>query len=624
MNLVDAVDGLVEVLGRRTTRRRVLQRAAVAGAAMTVAPAAFALRPGTAYAAICGCSGQACDCGSLCCDGYTEFCCTMSGVNRCPAGTLLGGWWKVDGSEFCGGGPRYYLDCNAQCGGCGCGSSGICGGSCSGTPCGCAQGSCGNRKSGCTGFRYGQCHQEVACLGPIVCRVVTCSPPWELDGTCGTAARTDNATRYHNRPCLQGAPIGHLEIVESVPGGVRLTGWAADPDIDGPTEVHAYIGSAAYNLGPADRRRDDVAAAYPALGPNHGFDMVVPDVRDGVFDVCVYAINAAGPSGHTLLECRSTRLSRGPFGNLDLVGTVPGGLRVAGWAIDPDTAAPVEVHVYAGGGGANLGLADEDRPDVGAAFPAYGPAHGFSGELPVNGSGVIQVCAYGLNASGPGQTMTIACRPFDFHHGPFGSFDGLSRVPGGLRVSGWAIDPDTPDPIEVHVYAGGGGTNTGLAQLPRPDVGRAFPGYGDAHGFDAEIPWSSSGSVEVCVYGINVGSGANTRIGCRTIQVMTSPFGSLEHLGRTGTSGLRIVGWAIDPDTADPIEMHVYVNGGGYNLGLARLNRPDVAEAFPGYGPHHGFDHTLSSMPAGPLDVCVYAINSGAGAHTLFACARIS
>jgi hypothetical protein len=624
VSLVSVVDDLAEVLGRRHTRRRVLQRAAVAGAALTVAPATFALRPGTAYAAICGCSGQSCDCGSSCCDGYTEFCCTVSGVNRCPSGTLLGGWWKVDGSDFCGGGPRYYLDCNAQCGSCGCGANGICSGSCSGTPCGCANGSCGNRKSGCTGFRYGQCHQEVACLGPIVCRVVTCSAPWELDGTCGTASRTDNATRNHNRPCLQGAPIGKLERVESVPGGVRLAGWAADPDITGPTEVHAYIGGAGYNLGPANRRRDDVAAAYPALGPDHGFDVVVPEPRDGTFDVCVYAINTAGPSGHTLLECRRTQLVRGPFGHIDVVGRVPYGVRVAGWAIDPDTSAPVEVHVYAGGGaGANLGLADEDRSDVGAAFPGYGSAHGFSGAVPFSGSGVIDVCAYGLNASGPGQTTQIECRPFTFQHGPFGNIDAVHRVPGGLRVSGWAIDPDTPSSIEVHVYARGGGTNLGVANLSRPDVAAAHPGYGDAHGFDGVIPFSGGGSVEVCAFGINVGSDANTQIGCRTIQVLNNPFGSLEILARSG-SGLQIAGWAIDPDTAEPIEIHVYVNGGGYNLGPANIARADVASAFPGYGPNHGFNQTLGAMPSGSLDVCVYAINAGAGAHTLFGCATIS
>ncbi|MET0727315.1 MAG: twin-arginine translocation signal domain-containing protein [Acidimicrobiales bacterium] len=617
------MDGLAEVLGRRTTRRRVMQRAAVAGAALTVAPGSFVLRPGTAYAAICGCSGQSCDCLSTCCDGYTEFCCTTSGVNRCPPNTLLGGWWKVDGSSFCGGGPRYYLDCNAQCGSCGCGASGICSGTCSGTRCGCANGSCGNRKTGCTGFRYGQCHQDVPCLGPIVCRVVTCTPPWQLDGSCGTSSRTDNNTRNHNRSCLQGAPVGSLELIQSVPGGVRLAGWAADPDLQGPTEVHAYIGGGGYNLGPANKQRDDVAAFFPALGGAHGFDVVVPDLRDGSVEVCVYAINLSGPSGHTLLGCRQVSLVRGPFGALELVGWTANGVRVAGWAIDPDTSNPVEVHAYAGPSGVNLGLADDPRPDVGAAYPGYGSAHGFSGVVAFSGPGPVDVCAYGLNAAGAGGTTTIGCRRFEAPHGPLGNVESVSRVPGGIRVQGWALDPDTTAPIEVHIYAGGGGTNTGLAQSPRPDVGAAYPGFGDAHGFDAVIAWSGGGRVELCAYGINVGSGANTLIGCRSLEFMSSPFGSLEVLARSG-SGLRVAGWAIDPDTADPIEVHVYVNGGGTNLGPSNLGRPDVASVYPGYGPNHGFDRTIPSVGSAPLNVCVYGINSGAGSNVLFGCWQLA
>ena len=42
---------------------------------------------------------------------------------------------------------------------------------------------------------------------------------------------------------------------------------------------------------------------------------------------------------------------------------------------------------------------------------------------------------------------------------------------------------------------------------------------------------------------------------------------------------IRIAGWTLDPDTADPIELHVYIDGGGFNTGLANLSRPDVAAA---------------------------------------------
>ncbi len=198
------LDRASTAIANRTSRRSFISRTALAGTALVTAPAAYVLKPGTAYAAICSCNNQRCDCSAGCCDGYTEFCCTLSGENTCPTNTVPAGWWKVDGSSFCTAsgapGPRYYLDCNAVPSG-PCGSGGVtrqtnqC-------DCSCAEGDCGNRKACCTAFRYGQCSQAIACLGPIVCRVVTCTPPWKFDPTCTTATATDNNTRFHHRPCL--------------------------------------------------------------------------------------------------------------------------------------------------------------------------------------------------------------------------------------------------------------------------------------------------------------------------------------------------------------------------------------------------------------------------------------
>lgn len=192
--------------------------------ALSVAPLTYLLKPVPAYAAICSCSGQDCDCGDLCCDGYTEFCCSIFGENVCPTGTVPAGWWKADGAGVCdtsaGPQPRYYLDCNiTDCGDCGCSSNGICSGSCQDPhtyTCGCANGDCHLRKSSCTGFRYGQCNQDIQCVGPIVCRVVTCTAPWVWDENCTTSSATDNNTRFHNAPCL-GQPT-------SLNSGVPLIG----------------------------------------------------------------------------------------------------------------------------------------------------------------------------------------------------------------------------------------------------------------------------------------------------------------------------------------------------------------------------------------------------------------
>jgi hypothetical protein len=194
------------IIERRTSRRSFVGRSAMVGSALAVSGTGYVLRPGTAYAAICRCPRQAtnayarsCGCGDLCCDGYTEFCCQLYGQNSCPPDTLLAGWWKVDNSVFCDGAARYYMDCNRSQPACSCGASGVCRGADS--TCQCR--SCSNRADDCTVFRYGNCNNDVLCVGPILCRVVTCTKPWEIDPGCSTVPRTDPATANHHRPCLE-------------------------------------------------------------------------------------------------------------------------------------------------------------------------------------------------------------------------------------------------------------------------------------------------------------------------------------------------------------------------------------------------------------------------------------
>src|ERR1700676_2335306 len=155
---MSVIDRLAAALEHRTSRRGFLVRTAVVGSALAVDPLDYLLHPGTAYAYVCRCGSSGCRCGSLCCDGYTEFCCTTTGSNTCPPGTFAGGWWRADGSAFCGGGARYYVDCHGECPTQG--APGFCGGE-DGLTCGCALGDCGNRQAGCIPFRYGQCHQEI-------------------------------------------------------------------------------------------------------------------------------------------------------------------------------------------------------------------------------------------------------------------------------------------------------------------------------------------------------------------------------------------------------------------------------------------------------------------------------
>jgi hypothetical protein len=80
-----------------------------------------------------------------------------------------------------------------------------------------------------------------------------------------------------------------------------------------------------------------------------------------------------------------------PFGSLEATKSV-----VTGWAIAPASTASITVDLYVDGKYVSTVAADGPRPDVGAAWPAYGAAHGFSVALPALSSGRHTVCAYGV------------------------------------------------------------------------------------------------------------------------------------------------------------------------------------------------------------------------------------
>ena len=175
------VERTSSALDRPTSRRSVLQKTALVGSAVATGGVGFILRPGTAYASVCG------D-GASCSSGWTAFCCTVHGSNTCPPQSFPAGWWKIDASPFCDGQARYIVDCNATCP--------------TRCSCRCASGTCDERRVCCNQFRYGQCNTQIACAGPVVCRVALCTPPWVWSSACTTTSRTDNRTATHTAPCL--------------------------------------------------------------------------------------------------------------------------------------------------------------------------------------------------------------------------------------------------------------------------------------------------------------------------------------------------------------------------------------------------------------------------------------
>jgi hypothetical protein len=201
-------------------------------------------------------------------------------------------------------------------------------------------------------------------------------------------------------------PIGSLDSVTPGPGGAIVRGWALDASSEAPVVVEIRIGEEIVATVDADRARPDVTSVFSGYDVA-GFQALIP-LPHGRHTVCAVARNV-GPGADRGLGCREVDADRNPFGSLDVVRAVPGGLEVAGWAIDPDTIDGIPVHVYVDGLGRGALDAALPRPDVGAVFPAYGPNHGFRATFPA-ASGPRQVCVYAINV-GPGTVNPrLGCR----------------------------------------------------------------------------------------------------------------------------------------------------------------------------------------------------------------------
>ncbi|MBC7760639.1 MAG: hypothetical protein H7201_02335 [Candidatus Saccharibacteria bacterium] len=305
-----------------------------------------------------------------------------------------------------------------------------------------------------------------------------------------------------------------------------------------------------------------------------------------------------------------------PIGNYESTTALVGGkIQVAGWALDPDTTAPIEVHIYVNGAGTRL-VADIPRPDVGTAY-GLGNLHGFSASVSSVGSGPQQVCAYAINV-GSGLNVEIGCRTVTALTGdPIGVVDSLVAAAGTIAIRGWALDLDSVAPARVHTLIDGVDSAI-TADGDRPDIGKAFAGYGSGHGFSTSVK-VSPGAHSVCVYVVNVGAGSNSTIFCQTINVFGgAPTGVLDSVV-VSPGSITAAGWALDPDTVESIRVHVYVDSASAGF-TADGSRPDIANAFPGYGAQHGFIAKMAATP-GTHNVCFYGINlSGGGGNPLLGC----
>ncbi|HEY3736604.1 MAG TPA: fibronectin type III domain-containing protein [Jatrophihabitans sp.] len=430
-------------------------------------------------------------------------------------------------------------------------------------------------------------------------------------------------------------PLGTVDGVLQVPGGLQVAGWAFDPtspkstvkvalSVTGATAAVPAVAAGTTAGGVtaaatalktvkattvATISRSALAKAHPEAGAKHGYSVMFA-APNGAYSVCVTLKNL-GKGADSKLACKSITLDFSPIGAITSLAQAPGGFTVTGWASDPDTTAALSTAVVMDGKTLETAVANQDGPKTGYSITR-------TYQVP---AGTHSICLYGVNV-GQGASRNVACRSITLNYNPTVQITSLAQAigaAGGIVVNGWAVDPDTTDPVTVSYSLDGAAAGSGTAN--------AASGDHSGHAFSASLPTTVEGVHTVCVAATNLSFGTpgpGTPV-CQNITVSFSPVGSLDAATRAadGTS-MSISGWAIDLGTADPINVVVTIDGAAQPPVLANVDRPSLATARPGYGTTHGFAITLP-RPGDDWEhtVCVTAVNVGSGADVQIGCGVI-
>jgi hypothetical protein len=204
-------------------------------------------------------------------------------------------------------------------------------------------------------------------------------------------------------------PVGAFEAVAQQAGGFQATGYALDPDVTSSISVRMFVDGVYVATNVATTPRPDLLAKYPGYGQNHGFVINTPTLA-GTHELCAYAMNVAAGAVSTKLGCRTVSRTSDPVGSVTgiaRVGTTDT-VAVSGWALDPDSAAPITVQVTSDGVAKQILTANLASTGPVSAWPRWGGYHGYSANVSLDGY-QHQVCVVALNV-GAGKDVPLGCK----------------------------------------------------------------------------------------------------------------------------------------------------------------------------------------------------------------------
>jgi hypothetical protein len=116
----------------------------------------------------------------------------------------------------------------------------------------------------------------------------------------------------------------------------------------------------------------------------------------------------------------------------------------------------------------------------------------------------------------------VAAAPASPPPDPSGDFEEAEAERPGVRLTGWAIDPDASAPTQIAVSIDGSPVTPLTADRSRPDIEDKHPAYGRSSGLDAVVE-AAPGRRLVCLSAVNQADGQDTALGCKTVLIEKEP-----------------------------------------------------------------------------------------------------
>jgi hypothetical protein len=214
-----------------------------------------------------------------------------------------------------------------------------------------------------------------------------------------------------------------------------------------------------------------------------------------------------------------------------------------------------------------------------------------------------------LTAAAPTPTPTTPVTPVSTPV-PLGRWTGTTAVPGGVRLTGWVVDPKgATGKARARVWLDGRAVRVVTAGSRRADVAAAHPTWGSAHGVDTTLLGLRPGAHTICITGLSATGGSYVSLGCRTWTQMGDPktVVSVTHQG----SLVSARGWVVDPQTSAPVTVRMTVAGRLVRTLRASAASPVPTGTWATWGRGHGF--VTSATACSKVNVCLTFVNSSYG-----------